>query len=800
MRSSPGPFRVFLVVVSLTLIGVIPVSAGAMPVSGPYEVTVTRSRTNPQDVTITWKTSQATKSWIEYQDSTASAGQTVYDQRGEETLDTLHRVALRGIGQEADHLFAIIVNGIRYDNHGTPYRILPNASYLSAELTAALGTALGSLPALSNGTALPLETQLLYLDFDGQNLTLDLTEAALSLGKGASLEELQTRISLAVDAFLDGRGLGEQRSVNYHILIEGLPAFAPQPLVRTATAPTSIQDKQIVLSPGHGRYDDGSDGWPLQRSYFWGIVEDYVNLDLVSQLNNLMSGTGAIPRPIRQVNKNYGNHYSGYAWWQMDAREYVKDLGAPSSVWNYGTGGVNQDIDARPLYANWIEADALVTIHNNGGGGCGTETWYDNANGYQTASLALANLVQTRLIDRIRTQWNPAWCNRGVKGTDYYGENRLFNGPAILMELGFMDNQSDNSALQNSTFRSIATSAIRDALVDYFGGVAVDDATFVADITVPDNTEMGPNQSFTKVWRMQNTGISTWGSGYSWAFVSGDPLSASASVSVPSTPPGNQTDISVDMVAPNSLGTFQGNWRMRNAQGTLFGETTWVKINVSGGPCTLASDEIVLYSNTGYGNPCKTLGIGDYNNPSAMGFSNDDAESIKVGSDVQAILCLDDNYGGLCTSPITSDTSDLNSTSLGNNQLSSLHVQIRPGYCPQSRGVVLYWNANYDCSNSMGDPGFRQRTSLGWQNVIDGQFNDKASSLRVPSGWSVRLYANANRAEPSVCYNSNVADFSTQGNFPDSSTPINDNVSSMQVFPNASCSSYNTLYLPWVRR
>ena len=76
--------------------------------------------------------------------------------------------------------------------------------------------------------------------------------------------------------------------------------------------------------------------------------------------------------------------------------------------------------------------------------------------------------------------------------------------------------------------------------------------------------------------------------------------------------------------------------------------------------------------------------------------------------------------------------------------------------CPQSGGVILYWNANYDCTNNEGDSGYRQRTSIGWQNVNDGQFNDRASSVKVPSGWSVRLFADANRGEPSVCFNSDI--------------------------------------------
>ncbi len=139
-----------------------------------------------------------------------------------------------------------------------------------------------------------------------------------------------------------------------------------------------------------------------------------------------------------------------------------------------------RDINVRPLYANYIGADIMVSIHNNGGGGdeCnahGTETWYDALNGYQVQSEELANLIHNRLVEQIQAEWDGDWCDRGVKlsdGTDgriRYAENRLFNGPAIIIELAFMDVQSDNDSLKDATFRSIVTTAIHDAIVDYLG-------------------------------------------------------------------------------------------------------------------------------------------------------------------------------------------------------------------------------------------------------------------------------------------------------------------------------------------
>jgi subtilisin family serine protease/Leucine-rich repeat (LRR) protein len=108
--------------------------------------------------------------------------------------------------------------------------------------------------------------------------------------------------------------------------------------------------------------------------------------------------------------------------------------------------------------------------------------------------------------------------------------------------------------------------------------------------------------------------------------------------------------------------------------------------------------------------------------------------------------------------------------------------------CPQSGGVILYWNAHKDCNNSDGDQGYRQFTNTGVYNNF-GAFNDKASSVEIPSGWSVKLSNNSDGSGGSICYNTYIADFGTQGNFPDTNTPINDHVSRAEVFSNTNCYS-----------
>jgi hypothetical protein len=97
-------------------------------------------------------------------------------------------------------------------------------------------------------------------------------------------------------------------------------------------------------------------------------------------------------------------------------------------------------------------------------------------------------------------------------------------------------------------------------------------AAFVSDVTVPDGSEFYPGEEFTKVWRLRNVGSCTWTTAYSVVFVDGDRMDAPAAVTLPgNVEPQQAVDISIGMVAPNELGTFRGDWMLRNAEGREFG-------------------------------------------------------------------------------------------------------------------------------------------------------------------------------------------------------------------------------------
>jgi hypothetical protein len=127
-------------------------------------------------------------------------------------------------------------------------------------------------------------------------------------------------------------------------------------------------------------------------------------------------------------------------------------------------------------------------------------------------------------------------------------------------------------------------------LVTSSPGACIDRVTFVSDVSVPDNTQFAPNTSFTKTWRLKNSGTCTWTPDYVTTFVSGDPMGAVYPVKLTSSvAPGQNVDVSVNMASPNTNGTYKGNWAIKNPSGKVFALGTnndvpfWVQIIVGSG-------------------------------------------------------------------------------------------------------------------------------------------------------------------------------------------------------------------------
>jgi hypothetical protein len=107
--------------------------------------------------------------------------------------------------------------------------------------------------------------------------------------------------------------------------------------------------------------------------------------------------------------------------------------------------------------------------------------------------------------------------------------------------------------------------------------------SYIADVTIPDSTPMKPGETFTKTWKVRNTGSCAWEAGFKFAFTGGDNMQG-LPYSLPQSVPANtEINISIAMTAPtNKTGNLRSNWRMSTASGQFFGDEVYVLIAVGG--------------------------------------------------------------------------------------------------------------------------------------------------------------------------------------------------------------------------
>ena len=282
---------------------------------------------------------------------------------------------------------------------------------------------------------------------------------------------------------------------------------------------------------------------------------------------------------------------------------------------------------------------------------------------------------------------------------------------------------------------------------------------------------------------------------------------------------------------------------------------------ISGGSCSNPSpsaDQVGLYTDPNYCGTYKILSIGEYSNPVALGFPNDSLSSIKVGSNVKATLCKDDNYAGGCED-FTGDDGNLSDNGIGNDAVSSAKVANRNngsncsltsipsgfsqcanegGTCSFSGVADVIYGANScftairsftngtacnndvfgDPLNSVGKACYYKITSSSCSTLTDrvrlydsqscgstsidvfpgllqleqNNFNDKAESIVIPSGWSARLYQNDNENsnEGTLCMTS--TDTNLMDNYFINGGVVGNQATWVHAYTNSTCSGNTT--------
>ncbi len=107
-------------------------------------------------------------------------------------------------------------------------------------------------------------------------------------------------------------------------------------------------------------------------------------------------------------------------------------------------------------------------------------------------------------------------------------------------------------------------------------------ASFVADVTVPDNTKLEKSQDFTKTWRVKNSGSQPWPADTVLAFSGeGTQLASASEVAVGKVvEPGQEVEISVPMKAPAEDGTYRSVWTLKSGNTAIPGGSFYVLFKI----------------------------------------------------------------------------------------------------------------------------------------------------------------------------------------------------------------------------
>lgn len=179
----------------------------------------------------------------------------------------------------------------------------------------------------------------------------------------------------------------------------------------------NIVGKSVVLDPGHGGSDSGAIGI--------GIVEKTLNLDIALRTKNLLENAGFTVIMTRTT-----------------------DVFIP--------------LADRTAIANDSNADIFISIHGNSFNRTtnGIESfWYGKYE--KENSIKLANALQTNMVNLTGMR------HRRVAEGNFHviRETKI---PSSLVEVGFIDNESDAAKLRQSKYRQLTAQGILQGVIDYF--------------------------------------------------------------------------------------------------------------------------------------------------------------------------------------------------------------------------------------------------------------------------------------------------------------------------------------------
>ncbi len=217
------------------------------------------------------------------------------------------------------------------------------------------------------------------------------------------------------------------------------------------TAFLDLRGKKVTLDPGHG----WSDSWSGAAAN--GMLEKDITLDIANKVKPLLEQYGVEVTMTRNGDEP------------------------------------NLRLSNAANRANIYNADIVVSIHVNGGGGTGTESCYQlTSTGEQ--SFTLASLLTQEISSQLNLKNRGSFPEHTPDRCDRYKTTmwtKLYihdtNSPAAIIETAFIDGSQDNDVKKLREQHQDFAKAISDAVVKYFSG----------SVNPPIKTLPDPNVSYT---------------------------------------------------------------------------------------------------------------------------------------------------------------------------------------------------------------------------------------------------------------------------------------------------------------
>ena len=182
---------------------------------------------------------------------------------------------------------------------------------------------------------------------------------------------------------------------------------------------SAVKGRIIVLDAGHGGKDPGA--------VSNGAQEKTVALNVTKKLKALLEAKGA-------------------------------------TVYLTRSGDTYPELSERVTYAKNKNAEMFISIHANSATASanGTETFYSISNNANTLEdQVLARYINEEIVE------NADMRDRGIKSADYYVIKNLVM-PAVLVELGFISNDSDRAKLVSDKYQTIYAESIYNGIMRYY--------------------------------------------------------------------------------------------------------------------------------------------------------------------------------------------------------------------------------------------------------------------------------------------------------------------------------------------